>query len=190
MNDHSAQASNRQLRAHLPPSLLTALRRLWNRLRGVYLERGVVLFSGVHLLRYPRNIRIGSDAVIKSGAHLCPCNAQAGISIGPRTTIGFHTFIYASSKIEIGADCLIAPFVYIVDSDHGTRAGLPINRQPNTARPIRIGNDVWIGAQSLILSGVTIADGAIIAAGSVVREDIAPNTIVGGVPAKIIRVRK
>jgi acetyltransferase-like isoleucine patch superfamily enzyme len=67
---------------------------------------------------------------------------------------------------------------------------VPINRQPNTARPIRIGNGVWIGAQALILSGVTIADGAIIAAGSVVREDVAPNTIVGGVPAKVIGVRK
>ena len=190
MNDDSAQASNLQLRTHLPSSFLTSLRWLWNSLRGVHLERGVVLFSNVYLLRYPKNIRIGSDAVIKSGAHVCPCNAQAGVSIGVRTTIGFHTFIYASSKIEIGADCLIAPFVYIVDSDHGTRAGLPINRQPNTARPIRIGNDVWIGAQSLILSGVTIADGAIVSAGSVVREDIAPNTIVGGVPAKIIGVRK
>lgn len=190
MNDDGAQATNRQLRAHLPSSLLTSLRRLWHRLRGAHLGRGVVLFSRVHLLRYPRNIRIGADAVIKSGAHVCPCNDQAGVSIGARTTIGFHTFIYASSKIEIGADCLIAPFVYIVDSDHGTRADVPINRQPNTAGPIRIGNDVWIGAQALILSGVTIADGAIISAGSVVREDVAPNTIVGGVPAKVIGVRK
>ncbi len=190
MNDDSAQAGNRQLRAHLPSPFLRGLRWLWNRMRGVHLSGGVVLFSSVHLLRYPGNIRIGSDAVIKSGAHVCPCNAQAGISIGARTTIGFHSFIYASSKIEIGADCLIAPFVYIVDSDHGTRAGVPINRQPNTARPIRIGNDVWVGAQSLILSGVNIADGAVIAAGSVVREDVAPNTIVGGVPAKVIGVRK
>jgi UDP-3-O-[3-hydroxymyristoyl] glucosamine N-acyltransferase len=190
MNDESAQASNLQLRAHLPASFLTSLRWLWSRLRGVHLERGVVLFSNVHLLRYPKNIRIGSDAVIKSGAHVCPCNAQAGVSIGVRTTIGFHTFIYASSNIDIGADCLIAPFVYIVDSDHGTSAGVPINRQPNTARPIRIGNDVWIGAQAMILTGVTIADGAIIAAGSVVRDDVAANTIVGGVPAKVIGVRK
>jgi len=190
MNDESAQATNRQLRAHLPSPLLTGLRRLWHRLRGANLEPGVTLFSRVHLLRYPQNIRIGADAVIKSGAHICPCNDKADISIGARTTIGFHTFIYASSNIKIGEDCMIAPFVYIVDSDHGTRAGIPMNRQPNISRPIRIGNDVWIGAQALVLSGVTIADGAIIAAGSVVREDVPSNTIVGGVPAKVIGVRK
>ena len=190
MNNDEAQATNRQLRAHLPLPLLAGLRRLWNRLRGVNLEHGVVLFSYVHLLRYPKNIHIGADAVIKSGAHVCPCNVHASVSIGARTSIGFHTFIYSSNKIEIGADCLIAPFVYIVDSDHGTRLGLPINRQANTARPIRIGNDVWVGAHTVILSGVSIADGAIIAAGSVVREDVAVNTIVGGVPAKVIGVRK
>jgi len=190
MNNDRAQATNRQLRAHLPHPLLAGIRRLFHKLRGAHLARGVVLFAGVHLLRYPKKIRIGSDVVIKSGAHLCPCNNQANVSIGERTTIGFHTFIYASTNIEIGADCLIAPFVYIVDSNHGARLGMPINRQPNTAEPIRIGNDVWIGAQAIILSGITIADGAVIAAGSVVSEDVAQNTIVGGIPAKVIGVRK
>lgn len=159
-------------------------------LLGVNLGNGAILFSGAHLLRYPRNIQIGSDAVVKSGVHVCPCNAEAQVSIGARTTIGFNTFIYASSKIEIGSDCMIAPFVYIVESDHGTRIGMPMNRQPNTARPIHIGDDVWIGAHVVIISGVTIADGAIVAAGSVVREEVPPNTIVGGVPAKVIGVRK
>lgn len=190
MNDESASATNSQLRAHLPSPLLTRMRGLWHKLHGVNLGAGVTLFSGVHLLRYPKNIRIGSDAVIKSGVHICPCNDKASVSIGARTTIGFHTFIYASSSIEIGEDCMIAPFVYIVDSDHSTRIGIPMNRQPNISRPICIGNDVWIGAQALVLSGVTIADGAIIAAGSVVREDVPPNTIVGGVPAKVIGIRK
>lgn len=190
MSYDSAQSTNQQLRTHLPLPLLSRIRRLWHRFRGVDLEDGVVLFSGTHLLRYPKNIRIETDAVIKSGAHVCPCNAQASILIGARTTIGFHTFIYASNNIKIGADCMIAPFVYIVDSDHGIRIGVPMNRQPNTAKPIFIGNDVWIGAHSVILSGVAIADGAIIAAGSVVREDVTTNTIVGGVPAKVIGVRK
>lgn len=128
--------------------------------------------------------------MVKSGAHVCPCNPQASISIGARTTIGFHTFIYATSDIEIGSDCMIAPFAYVVDSNHGIRAGVPMNRQPNTARPIRIGNDVWIGAHAVILSGVNIADGAIVAAGSVVRDDVLSNVIVGGVPAKVIGVRE
>lgn len=189
MTEDTYQQTNQQLRSHLPSLLLLKARWWWHRLRGVSLGQGAILFSGIGLLRYPERIQIGATAVVKSGAHLCPCNANANISIGERTTIGFHTFIYASSTIDIGADCMIAPFVYIVDSNHGTRVGTPMNRQPDGARPISIGNDVWVGAHAVILSGVTIADGAIIAAGSVVREDVARNTIVGGVPAKVIGVR-
>jgi acetyltransferase-like isoleucine patch superfamily enzyme len=189
MKNDGAQITNLQMRAHLPSRFIGGIRRLWMRLRGAKLSRGVTLFSGVSLLRYPRNIRIDSGVVIKSGVHICPCNPQAVISVGARTTIGFYTFIYASSKIAIGEDCMIAPFVYIVDSNHGTDAGVPMNRQSNTAQPINIGNDVWIGAHSIILPGVTIEDGAIVAAGSVVREDVPRNTIVGGMPAKAIGVR-
>lgn len=187
---HLNQQTNQQLRAHLPRSFATKARWLWHLLRGANVASGVILFSGAQLLRYPRNIHIDSGAVIKSGAHICPCNNNARITIGARTTIGFNTFIYASSEIKIGADCMIAPFVYIVDSDHGIQAGIPMNRQPNTALPIRIGNDVWIGAHAIILAGVTVADGAIIAAGSVVRTNVASNMIVGGVPAKVIGERK
>lgn len=84
---------------------------------------------------------------------------------------------------------MIAPFVYIVDSDHGINLGTPMNLQKNISRPILIGSDVWIGAHSIILSGVKIGDGAVIAAGSVINQDVPANTIVGGVPAKIIKER-
>nr|WP_200389622.1 DapH/DapD/GlmU-related protein [Thiocapsa imhoffii] len=65
-----------------------------------------------------------------------------------------------------------------------------MNRQANIANPIRIGNDVWIGAHAAILSGVTIGEGAIVAAGAVVRQDVDPYTIVGGVPAKVLGERQ
>jgi len=160
------------------------------KLRGVKLAPSVSIFSKAKLLRYPRNISLGKSAVIKSGAHICPCNANAIISIGDRTTIGFYTFIYASSTISIGHDCMIAPFVYMVDSDHGIQAGLPMNSQANKSKPIHIGDDVWIGAHSVILAGITVGSGSIVAAGAVVRENVQPNTIVGGVPASVIGVRK
>lgn len=182
--------ANSQLRRHLPSFWLRQMRFWWQLWRGVDLSRTVVLFSGVFLLRYPRNIQIGPDVVIKSGAHICPCNSHALVKIGARTSVGFNTFLYASSAISIGDDCQIAPFAYIVDSDHGTRKDMPMNQQPNVASPIMIGNDVWIGAHSVILSGVTIGDGAIIAAGAVVNKDVEPYTIVGGVPAKLLGVRK
>lgn len=180
----SSEQPNAQMRRHLPGGLGVAWRRWWARLRGVRMGEGVVLFPGVSLLRYPGNIAIGASAVVKSGAHLCPCNATAQVQVGARTSIGFHTFLYASAGISVGADCMIAPFVYIVDSDHGVRRDVLMNRQTNVARPIVIGDDVWIGAQAVVLAGVTIGTGAVVAAGAVVTQDVEPYAIVGGVPAR------
>ncbi len=181
---------NQQLRAHLRSSLLHRFRRFWQRLRGVDVGRGALIDPAVRLLRHPRRIVLGADAILKSGVHLCPCNETASVAIGARTTVGFHTLIYASSRIEIGADCMIAPFVHIVDSDHGLARGRPMNQQNNSAEPVRIGSDVWVGSHAVILKGVTVGDGAVIAAGSVVREDVLPYHIVGGVPAKVVGERR
>lgn len=84
---------------------------------------------------------------------------------------------------------MIAPFVYIVDSDHGIERTLPMNRQPNIVEPIVIGSDVWIGAHAVILRGVTVGKGAIIASGAVVKHDVPAYSIVGGVPARVIGER-
>jgi len=65
-----------------------------------------------------------------------------------------------------------------------------MNKQPNIASPVQIGSDVWVGSHSVILSGICIGDGAIIAAGSVVKKDVPPYTIVGGTPATILGKRK
>ena len=181
---------NMQLMAHLPSAWRLAWRRKRARWRGVKLEDDTVLFDRVELLRFPDLIHIGRKVVIKSGVQVCPCNASSMIDVGDRTTIGFYTFIYSSSHISIGTDCMIAPFVYIVDSDHGLDRDRKMNLQPNSARPISIGNDVWIGAHCVILPGVKIHDGAVIAAGAVVREDVPPYMIVGGVPAKLLGERQ
>ena len=65
-----------------------------------------------------------------------------------------------------------------------------MNLQPNEAKPIRIGNDVWIGAHAVVLAGVTIGEGAVVGAGAVLKDNVPPYTIVGGVPAKVIGMRK
>ena len=185
-----AEEPNLQLRAHLRPTLLHSLRALRERLRGVEVGAGALIDRDARLLRYPRRLCVGVGAVLKAGSHLCPCNAGARVSVGARTTIGFHTLVYASESIEIGDDCMVAPFVYVVDSDHGMDRTRPMNRQPNLTAPVRIGADVWIGAHAVVLKGVTVGDGAVIAAGSVVREDVAPWAIVGGVPARVIGERR
>jgi acetyltransferase-like isoleucine patch superfamily enzyme len=154
-----------------------------------YLGRKVYIDRNVKLMRFKKNISIGDYSVIKEGTRICPCNSSAIVKIGKRTTIGYHNFIFSSEAIEIGDDCLIAPFVYMVDSNHQFKKNLKINQQPNEAAPIKIGNDVWIASNVTILKGVTIGDGAIIATNSVVNKDVPPYAIFGGSPAKKIGER-
>ncbi|MEP5611378.1 MAG: acyltransferase [Cyclobacteriaceae bacterium] len=181
---------NEQLRKHLKftEKHLRRLSKLQKKLRrcgdGVFIEKNV------KVLRYPQNVSIGDNVVLKEGARVCPCNETATVQIGSNTTIGYHTFIFSSKSIIIGDNCLIAPFVYLVDSDHEIDRDQLINEQPNQTSPIEIGNDVWLGTGAKILKGVKIGDGAVVAAGAIVSKDIAPYEIFGGIPAKKIGERK
>lgn len=179
-----------QLRKHLKFSWKNKWRSFLQSNRLGYLGQKVFIDKNVEFQRFPKNISIGDQAVIKEGVRICSCNKQAKIKIGKNTTIGFHTFIFASENIEIGNDCLIAPFVYLVDSDHNAKKGELINRQANSTASIKIGNDVWIGTGAKILKGSIIEDGAVIAAGAVVSAHVKKDEIYGGIPAKKISERK
>lgn len=181
---------NQQLRKHLKRSLRTMLRYQWQKWRLSSVGPGVYFDKNIEIQRYPKNVSIDENAVIKEGSRICACNETALVHIGKNTTVGFHTFLFASESIKIGDDCLIAPFVYLVDSDHSIDKASLINQQPNVTAPITIGNDVWLGTGCKILKGVTIGDGAIIAAGAVVNSDVGPYEIHGGIPAKKISERK
>lgn len=180
---------NQQLRSHLRMGVSHAIRLFWWKLRLGFCGNGVFFDDNVRILRYLNNVEIDDDVVLKEGCRICSCNESAKISIGKRTTIGYQTFIFSSRQIRIGSDCLIAPFVYIVDSDHGTDRTKKINEQPNISSPVTIGDDVWIGSGAKILRGVTIGNGAVIATGAVVNHDVEPYQIVGGIPAKGIGYR-
>ncbi|MWV48069.1 acetyltransferase [Rathayibacter sp. VKM Ac-2803] len=112
------------------------------------------------------------------------------VSVGRNLYINRGTLITARTSISIGDDCLIGPYVIINSGDHkfDSRRDL-ISDQGHRSAPISIGNDVWVGAHASILKGVTIGNGAVVAAGAVVTSDVAPFTVVAGTPAKFIKQR-
>lgn len=179
-----------QLRKHLKYTFRHKVR--WKKARRKLgrCGEGVFIDKNVEFMRFPKQIHIDANVVVKEGARICACNEKATVSIGKNTTFGYHSFLFASEKVEIGDNCLIAPFVYIVDSDHNIEKGELINRQGNSTAAVKIGNDVWIGTGAKILKGVTIGDGAVIAAGAIVKDDVPEYKIVGGIPAKIISERQ
>ncbi len=93
------------------------------------------------------------------------------------------------ARITIGDDCLIGEYVSIRDANHGLSVGVPMRLQAHRSAPVTIGRNVWIGRGSVVLKGVTIGDGAVVAANSVVSRDVPADAIVVGAPAKLIRMR-
>lgn len=110
--------------------------------------------------------------------------------IGDNVGIGAFTIINAISSVTIGNNVLISSHVHIVDGDHGVAPDTNIRDQPLKAYPIVVEEDVWIGAGVAILKGVHIGRGAVIGAGSVVLNDVPEYSIVAGVPARVIKLRK
>ncbi|MDE5684191.1 MAG: sugar O-acetyltransferase [Muribaculaceae bacterium] len=106
------------------------------------------------------------------------------ISIGKRTFINMGCTFQDWGGIEIGDDCLIGHNCTICTVNHSQN---PHNRGDMACSPVKIGNRVWIGANVTILPGVSVGDGAIIAAGAVVNKNVEPDTIAGGVPARTIK---
>lgn len=109
---------------------------------------------------------------------------------GKNTHIGERVFINAGCKFQdqggiyIGDGALIGHNAVLATLNHSFD---PQHRGDMTAKPIHIGKNVWIGANVTVLQGVRIGDGAVVAAGAVVTKDVAPNTVVGGIPAKLLK---
>lgn len=128
-----------------------------------------------------RNVNIEHGAFFYSGNE---------IEIGDNSGLGINCRL--SGPVKIGRDVMMGPDVIIYTQNHNIeRTDIPMNMQGNSERkPVTIGNDVWIGARVIILPGVTVGDGAVLAAGAVVTKDVPPYAIAGGNPAKIIRMRR
>lgn len=106
------------------------------------------------------------------------------------TYINRHTMFDVHERMEIGRNCMIGPYCYLTDGSHGIVVDREIKAQPIKAEPVIIEDDVWLGAGAIILSGIRVGRGAVIAAGAVVTKDVPSHAIVAGVPARSIGERK
>lgn len=138
-------------------------------------------------------ITFGNNVTLNRNCYLY-CSGERkgeGIHIGNNVTIGNNGIIYGCALVKIGDNCAIGPNVVIIPENHNFGdINIPIRQQGCTRERIVIENDVWIGSNCVILAGLTIHHGSVIAAGAVVTKDIPPYAVVGGVPAKIIKYRK
>jgi acetyltransferase-like isoleucine patch superfamily enzyme len=130
-------------------------------------EDSRLIVNGKFSFLYGSSIYVNQGAILELGSGYCNLNCS----------------ISCFDHITIGSDVFISEQVLIRDSDDHQI----LNQSNKVTKPIHIGDHVWIGMRATILKGVTIGDGAIIAAGSVVTSDVPANSLVGGVPARIIR---
>lgn len=113
------------------------------------------------------------------------------IHIGGSAFINRHTLVHGQGDVSIGEKVLIGPGVFITSINHGyRRRDNIIQEQGFETQRVTIEDDVWIGARSIVLPGVTIRKGAVISAGAVVTKDVDEYTVVGGDPAKLITARE
>ena len=151
-----------------------------------------IIHSGVKVRTSNGVVRIGHLSEMHERVVLSaigePGGQQAKISIGDLTSIWYGTVISARHEVTIGRQCAISWNCTIIDNDMHeiiySDDALPA--RPNSLA-VTIGDHVWIGAQAIVLKGVTIGENSIIAAGSIVTKDVSPHTLVAGAPARPIR---
>lgn len=140
----------------------------------------------------PTNIYISENALLSSGKSVSIgpgvniiAKSKAEIHIGDSTYFTSDSHIEAVESIVIGANCAISWGVTIIDSDHHE---IEIEgKSAEVTQPVKIGDHVWVGCNATILKGTVIGDNSIVAAGSVVKGEFPPNSLIAGNPAKVIR---
>ena len=163
--------------------LTSAGRRM--RLDGMlFLGRGVTLEIGRSAeMRFGRWTWIGDGTKIR-------CH-EGAVRIGAKTVLGQECTISAYHHVSIGDQCIVADRVMLIDFDHNVaEVERPIRVQGIYKRDVDVGSNVWIGYGACILRGVKVGDNSVIGTNSVVTSDVPANSVVGGIPARIIRMRE
>ncbi len=184
------------MRAHRMLSLDYA--RLLSRLALLKLRHGRRLQTDGFCFICPGvKLEIGPEATLRIGrwawiGHGCKIRVHEGeVSIGAKTVIGQEATISAYQHVSIGRECIIADRVMLIDFDHGvTEVERPIRAQGIYKRDVRVGHNVWMGYGACVLRGVSVGDNSVIGTSSVVTRDFPANSVLGGVPARLIRMRE
>ena len=191
------------------------IRSAWNNSKITFIRRKFktcgdnTYFNTIGLIKNPEYISIGNQCEFGDGLFLTAwdysryltkendneiCNEilHPCIMIGDNCSFGAFNHITATNKIIIGDGCLTGKWVTITDNSHGTTDFATLHIQPSMRKlfskgPVTIGKNVWIGDKASIMPGVTIGDGAVIAANAVVTHDIPAYSVAGGIPAKVIK---
>ena len=158
----------------------------------IHLGRNVYLDEGVYLHACPHGIVIGENSFVMHGAVLHVYNFRdlphAFIRIGKDCLIGELNVLRGQGGITIGERVYTAPLVQLLAVNHVyADPARPFIEQGITADGIVVEDDVWIGAGAIITDGVRIGQGAVVAAGAVVTKDVPPHSLVGGVPARVLK---
>ena len=178
---------------------MNLLWRIWNKLvlRPLYRLRFGSFGRHVSIrkpvcLRGTKHIRVGDRVIIKEHgwleAHPLEPSGECVLSIGEGTSIGYFCHIYASRRVEIGADVLMGSGVYIADCTHGYEdVGFPVIAQPaRTVGEVVIGGGSWIGQHAAVI-GAKVGRHCVVGANAVVTEDVPDYCVVAGAPAKIVK---
>jgi acetyltransferase-like isoleucine patch superfamily enzyme len=159
--------------------------------------RGRLKLDGLAFIGPGCRLEVGRGAVLELGrwswlGHGCKIRCHEGrVSIGAKTVLGQECTISAYQQVSIGRECVIADRVMLIDFDHGSvESDRPVRLQGIYKRDVRVGHNVWIGYGACILRGVTVGDNAIVGTNSVVTKHVEPNAVVGGVPARVLRMRE
>jgi acetyltransferase-like isoleucine patch superfamily enzyme len=173
--------------------LTLVLRWLWLKLRW----RGRLTTDGLCFVGPGVTFEIGRNAHVHLGrwswiGHGCKIRVHEGeLAIGAKSVFGQECTISAFQHVEIGRECIVADRVMVIDFDHGmVEVERPIRAQGIYKRDVNVGHNCWIGYGACILRGVTVGDNAVIGTSAVVTGDVPDNAVVGGVPAKLIRMRE
>ncbi len=148
---------------------------------------GKVWLGRIEWPNRPYCVSLGKGAMLDHGITLLATSDRARIVIGAGVYINRHTILDADELIELGDETMVGPGCYLTDHDHAFTKDAAPGAGPLIVEPTSIGKRCWLGAHVTVLKGVTIGDGTVVGAGSVVTKSLPPGVLAVGSPARIIR---